>query len=90
MRCRFCQAPLTRTFVDLGRAPLSNAFLTAEQLCEPEPHYPLHAYICDECLLVQLDQFAPPEQIFGDYLYYFILFGRVAATRGCLRRAHDG
>ena len=70
MRCRFCQAPLTRTFVDLGRAPLSNAFLTAEQLREPEPHYPLHAYICDECLLVQLDQFAPPEQIFGDYLYF--------------------
>jgi SAM-dependent methyltransferase len=49
---------------------LSNAFLTAEQLREPEPHYPLRAYICDECLLVQLDQFAPPEQIFGDYLYF--------------------
>ena len=70
MRCRFCQTPVTRTFVDLGRAPLSNAFLTDEQLREPEPHYPLHAYICAECLLVQLDQFASPEQIFGDYLYF--------------------
>src|SRR5579863_2556439 len=70
MRCRFCGAPLTRTFVDLGRAPLSNAFLTAEQLREAEPHYPLHAYICDECLLVQLEQVVPAEQIFGDYLYF--------------------
>jgi len=70
MRCRFCQTALTRTFVDLGRAPLSNAFLTAEQLREPEQHYPLHAYICDECLLVQLEQFAAPEQIFGEYLYF--------------------
>ncbi len=70
MKCRFCGAPLTRTFVDLGRAPLSNAFLTAEQLRLPEPHYPLHVHVCDECLLVQLEEFAPAEQIFSDYLYF--------------------
>ena len=70
MTCRFCGAPLARTFVDLGRAPLSNAFLTAEQLRLPEPHFPLHVYVCDQCLLVQLEEFAPAEQIFGDYLYF--------------------
>jgi SAM-dependent methyltransferase len=70
MRCRFCGAPLTRTFVDLGRAPLSNAFLTAEQLRLPEPHYPLHVRVCDECLLVQLEELASAEQIFSDYLYF--------------------
>ena len=70
MVCRFCGAPLTRTFADLGRAPLSNAFLSEEQLRLPEPHYPLHAYVCDACLLVQLEAFASPEQIFTDYLYF--------------------
>ncbi len=68
--CRFCRVPLTRTFVDLGRAPLSNAFLSADQLRLPEAHYPLHAYVCDNCLLVQLEEFASPETIFGDYLYF--------------------
>jgi SAM-dependent methyltransferase len=68
--CRFCRAELTRTFIDLGRAPLSNAFLTEDRLCSMEPHYPLHVYVCDECLLVQLEAFATPETIFGDYLYF--------------------
>ncbi len=68
--CRFCRSELKRTFVDLGRAPLSNAFLTADQLRMTEPHYPLHAFVCDNCLLVQLDQVASAEEIFGDYLYF--------------------
>jgi SAM-dependent methyltransferase len=68
--CRFCGAALQRTFVDLGRAPLSNAFLTAEQLRQMEPHYPLHVYVCEECLLVQLEEFATAENIFTDYLYF--------------------
>jgi SAM-dependent methyltransferase len=68
--CRFCRTPLTRSFVDLGRAPLSNAYLSSDQLRLPEAHYPLHAYVCDKCLLVQLEEFASPETIFGDYLYF--------------------
>jgi len=68
--CRFCHAPLRRNFVDLGRSPLSNAYLTAEQLRLPEPHYPLHAYVCENCLLVQLEAVETPEAIFGDYLYF--------------------
>src|SRR4051794_13618296 len=68
--CRFCAAALTRSFVDLGRAPLSNGFLTAEQLHAMEPHYPLHAYVCENCLLVQLEEFASAETIFSDYLYF--------------------
>jgi SAM-dependent methyltransferase len=68
--CRFCSTPLARTFVDLGRSPLSNSFLSAEQLPLAEPHYPLHAYVCDDCLLVQLEAFETPQAIFGDYLYF--------------------
>ena len=68
--CRFCGTQLGRTFVDLGRSPLSNSFLTPEQLQLPEPHYPLHAYVCENCLLVQLEEFETAERIFGDYLYF--------------------
>jgi 2-polyprenyl-3-methyl-5-hydroxy-6-metoxy-1,4-benzoquinol methylase len=68
--CRFCGTQLRRTFIDLGRSPLSNSFLTAEQLRLPEPHYPLHAYVCESCLLVQLEEFETAEKIFGDYLYF--------------------
>ena len=68
--CRYCGSALGRTFVDLGRSPLSNAFLTADQTRLAEPHYPLHAYVCESCLLVQLESFETPENIFGDYLYF--------------------
>jgi SAM-dependent methyltransferase len=68
--CRFCGAALHRTFVDLGRAPLSNAFLTEQQLATAEPHYPLHAFVCESCLLVQVAQVEAPEHVFHDYLYF--------------------
>lgn len=68
--CRFCGHPLTHTFVDLGVSPLSNRYLTAEQLHQMEPFYPLHAYVCDRCFLVQLEEFETPEHIFNDYAYF--------------------
>jgi len=69
-RCRFCATPLTRSFCDLGMSPLSNAYLTAEQTKGMERFYPLHAYVCDECMLVQLEEFESPEAIFSDYAYF--------------------
>jgi 2-polyprenyl-3-methyl-5-hydroxy-6-metoxy-1,4-benzoquinol methylase len=68
--CRFCAAPLAQTFVDLGMSPASNAFLSADELSGKEPFYPLHALVCGECYLVQLQQFQSPQQIFGDYAYF--------------------
>jgi SAM-dependent methyltransferase len=61
---------LVRTFVDLGETPLANAFLDAAQLSEPEARYPLHALVCDECFLVQVDQVVLPEVLFTDYAYF--------------------
>ena len=69
-RCRFCDAELTETFVDLGLSPLSNAYRKAEDLDRAERFYPLHAYVCGNCLLVQVQQFESPEEIFGDYAYF--------------------
>lgn len=70
-RCLFCNAPLRRVFVDLGVCPPSNAFLRPEQLDEPELFYPLQAWICSECLLVQGPHYKRPQDIFThDYAYF--------------------
>ena len=68
--CRLCGANLRRTFVDLGRSPLANSFLSAHELTLGEITYPLHVYVCDDCLLVQLQEFERAENIFKDYLYF--------------------
>ena len=69
--CRFCGAGLVHTFADLGMTPISNAFLKADQLNRMEPFYPLHAYVCGECFLVQLEEFESPQKLFGDNYAYF-------------------
>jgi SAM-dependent methyltransferase len=68
--CRFCHTGLQRTFVDLGMSPLCESFLTREQLNQMEPFYPLHAYLCEECFLVQVEEYVGPEQIFSEYAYF--------------------
>jgi SAM-dependent methyltransferase len=68
--CRFCNANLRQTFVDLGRSPLANSLLSAEDVERSEALYPLHVYVCDNCLLVQLPELARAENIFNDYLYF--------------------
>ena len=68
--CRFCGVPLGHTVVDLGMSPPCESFLTAEQLNEVEPFYPLHLYVCDQCLLVQLPEHVNPHDIFREYAYF--------------------
>ncbi len=68
--CRLCDAPLTTTFVDLGSTPLANAYVRPEDADREEPRYPLHALVCDQCLLVQLEAMVSPETLFDDYAYY--------------------
>ena len=69
-RCRFCQAPLHETFADLGLTPLANSFVSPDRARSMEPFYPLHAYVCSACRLVQLEEFESPQHIFGDYIYF--------------------
>jgi 2-polyprenyl-3-methyl-5-hydroxy-6-metoxy-1,4-benzoquinol methylase len=68
--CRFCGANLKHTFVDLGMSPLCESYLSAEQLNQMEPFYPLHVYVCEKCFLVQLEEFVSPEDIFQEYAYF--------------------
>ncbi|GCE36409.1 hypothetical protein Rhow_001775 [Rhodococcus wratislaviensis] len=68
--CRHCGTPLRQSFCDLGMSPLANSYLTADQLDRRELFYPLHAYVCSKCCLVQLAEFESAEFIFTDYLYF--------------------
>jgi SAM-dependent methyltransferase len=70
LQCRSCETPLKQSFVDLGMSPLANSYLKRDQLFAMEPFYPLHAYVCESCFLVQVPEFESPEQIFGDYAYF--------------------
>jgi SAM-dependent methyltransferase len=66
LACRFCAAPLTERLADLGRSPLSNDYVRTG---EPETLFPLVAFVCERCFLVQVPAVVPPERIFGDYAY---------------------
>ena len=69
-RCQFCGAPLSLSLVDLGVTPLANSYLPAEHLARPEPQFPLHARVCGDCRLVQVEAAATPSEIFGHYAYF--------------------
>lgn len=68
--CRFCSAPLSLEFADLGVSPLANSYLQPDQLKAMEPFFPLRALVCGECWLVQLEDYESPEAIFSDYAYF--------------------
>jgi len=68
--CRFCGTPLRHTFTDLGMSPPCENYLSADQLNRMEAFYPLHVFVCEECLLVQLQEYVSPESIFSEYAYF--------------------
>ncbi|HCV73390.1 MULTISPECIES: class I SAM-dependent methyltransferase [Rhizobium/Agrobacterium group] len=68
--CRLCSSPLVHTFVDLGMSPPCESFVAADAANDVEPFYPLHAFVCDECFLVQLQEYVAPENIFTEYAYF--------------------
>ena len=70
MKCRFCNATLKHSFVDLGVSPLSNSYLNSKDMRHMEPFYPLHAHVCETCYLVQLPEIQNPEEIFSNYSYF--------------------
>src|SRR5207253_1676228 len=70
-KCRFCDTALVHTFVDLGMSPLCQTQIAPEQLDHMEPFFPLHVYVCEKCLLVQLREYVAPYVLFNaDYPYY--------------------
>ena len=72
--CRFCDTVLRHTFVDLGTSPLCESFISHDQLHDPEPFYPLRAFVCESCFLVQVPEYVSGEAIFGGEYAYFSSF----------------
>lgn len=70
-KCRFCNSELNYSVVDLGMSPLCQKHVKPENANDMEKFYPLHAYICQKCWLMQLEQFATPDEIFADDYAYF-------------------
>jgi SAM-dependent methyltransferase len=68
--CRLCGAQLKHTFVDLGMSPLCESFVAAADLDAMEQFFPLHAMVCGECFLVQLNEYVSPAHIFTEYAYF--------------------
>lgn len=68
--CRFCNSALSHVFVDLGMSPPCQNHITPEQLTHMEAFYPLRAYVCSNCFLVQLEEFVAPDDIFSEYAYF--------------------
>lgn len=71
MNCRHCEVQLRHAFLDLGHAPPSNAYLTAADLSRPERYYPLRLWVCEQCWLVQTEDYAEAGELFdADYAYF--------------------
>jgi hypothetical protein len=71
MNCRHCSTPLRHRFLDLGFAPPTNAFLSESDLRKPEKTYPLRVLVCNECWLVQTEDYADAGELFShDYAYF--------------------
>jgi hypothetical protein len=69
--CRFCGTALAWDFIDLGRTPLANSYVTLQDIKEGrDARYPLHARVCPSCHLVQVEAPVSPEKIFSDYAYF--------------------
>lgn len=68
--CRSCGGRQTSLVLSLGKTPLANSLLTADQLNEIEPRYPLDLAFCHDCFLVQITETVPPEILFRDYVYF--------------------
>lgn len=71
MNCRYCNKYLQHTFLDLGYAPPSNSYLTIDKLNQPELYYPLKIKVCDQCWLVQTEDYANADIFFSSQYAYF-------------------
>ena len=71
MKCRHCNTDVTLTLIDLGSAPPSNAYLTKKTIQLPEKSFPLRVMVCEQCWLVQTEDFANANELFtSDYAYF--------------------
>jgi SAM-dependent methyltransferase len=92
-RCRGCGSGALTPVLSLGDMPLANAFLSADELVEPEPRFPLDAVFCQRCALFQITETVPPDTLFREYVYLsscsetFVAHARTLCERLCRTRS---
>lgn len=69
LKCRVCDSTNVKNIISLGFTPLANAFLTKDQLSQPEEKYPLDLVFCQDCTLVQIVETVPAQKLFSSYFY---------------------
>jgi hypothetical protein len=70
VQCRLCDSTRLLSVLDLGATPPCEKFLTADELDSPEPTFPLHLRVCEDCLLLQIPALITPEATFTEYAYF--------------------
>jgi len=71
MKCRFCSSELRYEFIDLGMSPPSNSYLSIDDLNKEEVYFPLKLWLCENCFLVQIDEYKSARDIFNNEYAYF-------------------
>jgi hypothetical protein len=84
MKCRHCASALEHSFIDLGFAPPSNAYLNADDLSKPEKYFPLKVSVCHRCWLAQTDDYTQADELFNAEYAYFS-----STSLGWLRHAAE-
>ncbi|KRB05634.1 MULTISPECIES: class I SAM-dependent methyltransferase [Pseudomonas] len=74
MNCRGCAAALTLPLIDLGTSPPSNAYVRADQLEQAEQWVPLKVAVCQQCWLVQTEDYTSADSLFDAEYAYFSSF----------------
>ena len=74
MNCRGCATALTLPLIDLGTSPPSNAYVRADQLEQAEQWVPLKVAVCQQCWLVQTEDYTSADSLFDAEYAYFSSF----------------
>ena len=72
--CRSCGSSGLRPFLSLGKTPLADALVEADQVGADDPTYPLDVAFCPDCTLVQILEEVPAQVLFVDNYLYFSSF----------------
>ena len=71
MNCRHCNSKLEHEFIDLGKAPPSNNYISKDNYHTKEQTFPLRVMVCNHCWLVQTQDFSKANELFTDEYAYF-------------------
>ena len=77
MKCRYCNGLAARKILDLANQPLSNGYLALCDLSKPEKTFPLRVFVCENCFLVQTQDYASADEVFTMTMPIFLPLRRV-------------